>query len=85
MATPLSEENIKRLRKLPAVKNVTKHGRIYYTQEFQKHFLEEHAKGAKPVNLFREAGLGPEIIGYKRIERATARWSEKAEKQENLG
>ena len=26
------------------------------------------------MEMFREAGLGPELIGYKRIERCVARW-----------
>ena len=30
--------------------------------------------GEKPTALFREAGLDPKLIGYKRIERAFARW-----------
>lgn len=27
-----------------------------------------------PTKIFREAGLPPELIGYKRIERSVARW-----------
>ena len=30
--------------------------------------------GESPVELFREAGLDPSLIGYKRIERCFARW-----------
>lgn len=28
--------------------------------------------------MFRKAGLGPEVIGYKRIERCVARWRDLA-------
>lgn len=30
--------------------------------------------GESPTKIFREAGLPPELIGYKRIERSVARW-----------
>ena len=34
-----------------------------------------------PAAIFREAGLDPKIIGYKRVERCIARWkAENAEK-----
>lgn len=69
MAKPLSEEDIKKISKLPAVKKVTEAGRIYYSEEFQEHFLEEYSAHGKPTRIFREAGLTPELIGYKRIER----------------
>ncbi len=81
MAKPLSKEDIKKISKLPAVKKVTEAGRIYYREEFQEHFLEEYSAHGKPTRIFREAGLTPKLIGYKRIERATARWKEKARKE----
>ena len=46
------------LSSLPAVKAV-KSGRIMYADEFKRRVA---------------AGLGPELIGYKRIERCVARW-----------
>lgn len=33
--------------------------------------------GESPTYLFREAGLGPELIGEKRIERCMDRWRKK--------
>ena len=33
--------------------------------------------GESPTYLFREAGLGPEFIGEKRIERCMDRWRKK--------
>lgn len=38
-------------------------------------------RGGSPAAIFREAGLDPKIIGYKRVERCIARWkAENAEK-----
>lgn len=38
-------------------------------------------KVARLPAIFREAGLDPKIIGYKRVERCIARWkAENAEK-----
>ena len=31
-------------------------------------------QGEKPVSVFRSHNLGPEILGYKRIERCVYRW-----------
>ena len=40
-----------------------------------------NAEGGSPAAIFREAGLDPKIIGYKRVERCIARWkAENAEK-----
>lgn len=33
--------------------------------------------GDSPTALFRKAGLGPEIIGSKRIKRCVARWRDR--------
>ena len=49
---------------------------IVYTQAFKKIFIEKYKQGEKPSKIFEEAGLSKEIIGYKRIERACARWRE---------
>ena len=35
--------------------------------------------GESPTVLFREAGLGPELIGEKRIERCMHRWGRQYE------
>ena len=34
--------------------------------------------GESPTKIFREAGLPPELVGYKRIERSVARWKDAA-------
>ena len=57
---------------------------IIYTQAFKKIFIEKYKQGEKPSKIFEEAGLSKEIIGYKRIERACARWRE-ADSRGQLG
>ena len=45
--------------------------------------MRRYAEGGSPAAIFREAGLDPKIIGYKRVERCIARWkAEKAEEAE---
>lgn len=61
------------LRALPAVAAVTD-TRIYYTDEFREEALSRYEAGESPVRIFREAGLEPRLIGYKRVERCFARW-----------
>lgn len=60
-------------RKLKAVKKVTPK-RLYYTEGFQRHAIEQYKAGEPPSRIFRRAGLHPQLIGYKRIERAFHRW-----------
>lgn len=67
------------LRKLPSVANVT-HDRITYSDTFRHVCVIRYLAGESPTKIFREAGLPPELIGYKRIERCVARWKESAMK-----
>ncbi|PST46640.1 hypothetical protein COO72_12460 [Bifidobacterium callitrichos] len=64
------------LGSLPAVAGVGPN-RIRYTEGFRKACMRRYLKGAHPTDLFRKAGLGPEVVGKKRIERAFARWRAK--------
>lgn len=64
------------LRANPNVKSVNDQC-IFYTAEFKKHFIEALTKGKRPKQIFVEAGFDLEILGDKRIERATARWKER--------
>ena len=64
------------LRTNPNVKSVNDQC-ILYTNEFKKHFIEALTKGKRPKQIFVEAGFDLEILGDKRIERATARWKER--------
>ena len=70
----------KYLGSLDAVESVTQY-RICYSKEFRDDCMRRYAEGGSPAAIFREAGLDPKIIGYKRVERCIARW--KAEDAEN--
>ena len=62
------------LQSLAAVDAVDGRSRIYYADWFRVGCMRRYRAGEKPTALFREAGLDPKLIGYKRIERAFARW-----------
>ena len=70
-----SDEEIQLLRGLPAVANVTRN-RITYSDAFKQVCTIRYLAGESPTKIFREAGLPPELVGYKRIERSVARWKE---------
>lgn len=63
----------KYLGTLDAVEAVTQY-RICYSKEFRDDCMRRYAEGGSPAAIFREAGLDPKIIGYKRVERCIARW-----------
>lgn len=68
-----SSEEIQLLRGLAAVSNVTQ-DRITYSDTFKQVCTIRYLAGESPTKIFREAGLPPDLIGYKRIERSVARW-----------
>lgn len=72
-----SDEEIQLLRGLPAVSNVTR-DRITYSDTFRQVCTIRYLAGESPTKIFREAGLPPELVGYKRIERSVARWKDTA-------
>lgn len=53
--------------------------RIEYTSAFRRDCMERYRAGESPSAIFRAAGLGPEIIGRKRIECCMARWRDQDE------
>lgn len=63
----------KYLNSLPAVKTVSEY-RITYSDAFRKDCMRRYAEGGSPAAIFRDAGLDPKLIGYKRVERCIARW-----------
>ena len=68
-----SDEEIQLLRGLPAVANVTRN-RITYSDAFKQVCTIRYLAGESPTKIFREAGLPPDLVGYKRIERSVASW-----------
>lgn len=69
----LTQDVIEQLEDNPNVVSVES-GRIRYTDGFRRRCMDAYEQGARPVDIFREAGLGPERIGHKRIERCISRW-----------
>ena len=69
----------KYLGSLDAVESVTQY-RICYSKEFRDDCMRRYAEGGSPAAIFREAGLDPKIIGYKRVERCIARWKQQEER-----
>ena len=57
---------------------------IVYADKFKCEFMRRYHAGEKPSAVFASAGLPAQLIGYKRIERATYRWKE-AERRGALG
>lgn len=41
--------------------------------------------GESPSAIFREAGLDPKLIGYKRVERCIARWKQQERDERRKG
>ena len=68
-----SREEIAYLYSLPAVTRVA-NGRISYAENFKRECVRQYKAGKSPTRIFREAGLDPELVGYKRAERCLARW-----------
>lgn len=50
---------------------------------FRDEYLRRHALGEGPSRIFRSAGVGPEVIGRKRMERCCERWREYARRGGN--
>ena len=69
----MDQHTVDYVSSLPAVESAT-NDRITYTDEFKHRIAAGYRNGQSPVAMFRAAGLGPELIGYKRIERCVARW-----------
>jgi len=68
-----TKEDIEILSQNPYVKSVSE-TTITYTEEFKKFFISEYEAGTGPTRIFEKAGFKKEMVGYKRIDRAAARW-----------
>lgn len=67
------------LASLPAVESVSA-SHIRYADSFRIEVMCRYNAGESPAAIFREAGLDPKLIGYKRIERCIARWKKQEER-----
>ncbi|GAA0829941.1 hypothetical protein GCM10008915_07300 [Bifidobacterium pullorum subsp. gallinarum] len=72
------------LSSLPAVERVTG-DRIFYTEAFKEECMRRYCAGESASRIFAEAGMPSRLIGYKRIERAIARWSKSVSDGERGG
>lgn len=73
----LTTEEAMALTKKPEVINVlkNKHGWwVIFTTQFQDEVTIRYLQGERPSEIFRSHNLGPEVLGYKRIERCVYRW-----------
>lgn len=61
-----TEEQMQLLMANPYVKNVTS-SKITYSLEFKKKAVAQAEQGMKSVRIFKEAGLGEDILGKTRI------------------
>ena len=73
------DDEIDYLRSLPAVNSVGRN-RIRYTGQFREYCMQRYRAGDSPTGIFRDVGLDPSLIGYKRIERCIARWKQQEER-----
>ncbi|QTB90695.1 hypothetical protein BSD967_10435 [Bifidobacterium saguini] len=74
MGGELDERTVDLLLSNCAVLDV-RNGRIHYASWFRSEVIRRRMAGEGLVSIFRSQGLGPELIGYKRIERCWARWN----------
>ncbi len=71
----LTEAERNTIRRSPWVLAVNEE-RISWSEAFKKHFIREYQEGKNPTRIFEEAGFSLELLGSKRIERASANWRE---------
>ena len=78
LSKKLSSKEALELAKRPEVEEVLNTRRgwwIIFTTEFQDEVTLRYLRGEKPASIFRSHNLGPEILGYKRIERCIYHWA----------
>ena len=57
----LDRETVDYLRTLPEIVRRVQGGRIYYTNSFRAQATARYAMGDRPVDIFRDNGIGPEV------------------------
>lgn len=67
-----TDEQVEMLRKNPYVKNVSSKA-ITYEKAFKEYFYQQHIKGIGAVQIFKEAGFDPKVLGRKRIKSFNSR------------
>lgn len=62
-----SEEQVQELQGNAYIEKVSKKA-ITYSETFKIHFSKAYAQGTMPTQIFKEAGISPEIVGQVRID-----------------
>lgn len=78
-----TEEQIKKLKSNPYVKNVSEKA-ITYTDEFKEIFLKEYKINPSPSQIFEKYDLPTSILGQNRITNCSNRWRNQALRAEGL-
>ena len=78
-----TEEPMQLLMANPYVKNVTP-SKITYSLEFKKKAVAQAEQGMKSVRIFKEAGLGEDILGKTRIYSAMKAFKREANSPDGL-
>ncbi len=78
------EKEISKLKRNKYVLRVSKSS-ITYSMEFKEVFIKEYLEGTLPRIIFEKYGFDIEVLGYKRIEQAAARWKKKYNENGILG
>lgn len=73
-----TKDEMARLNRLAAVDRCAEK-RITWNPDFAAWAMKQIGAGRRPSEVFRMAGVGPEVIGSKRIERCCARWRQRGE------
>lgn len=72
------------LRRNPQIAKVSEKA-ITYKDSFKLIAIEEYMKGKTPSEIFRQAGINPEIIGSENPKRCLLRWRKSYHKHGDSG
>ena len=72
-----TDDQVRMLRSNPWVKSATPRC-LCFTKEFMEEFILLHSKGQTRYEIFESHGLPVEVIGKKRIKKATGNWIAKS-------
>ena len=72
-----TDDQVRMLRSNPWVKSATPRY-VSFTKEFMEEFIFLHSEGQTRYEIFESHGLPVEVIGKKRIQKATGNWIAKS-------
>ena len=68
----LTEDQIRSLQASPYVTRISENQQVSYTLAFKELFWQRFMDGVQPMQIFRDAGLSPDVLGENRINGFTA-------------